>query len=103
MDNNLFELILNYILPLLCAIITIFIIPLIKERIGSERLDQYMKWATIGVKAAEMIWKESGQGELKKEYVTEFLSDMFNKNKVVISTEQIDALIEAAVQELNKK
>ena len=102
MDNNLFEIISNYILPLLCAIITIYIIPLIKERIGSEKLEQCASWAKIGVEAAEMIWRESGQGKLKKEYVVEFLTDIFNKKKIIITAEQLDALIESAVLELNK-
>ena len=54
----------------------------------------------MAVKCAEMIFKEQGMGEAKKEYVVNFLNEMFNKNKVVITSEQIEILVEAAVKEL---
>lgn len=49
-----------------------------------------------------MLWKETGHGEDKKAYVVDFLTNMFNSKKVVITKEQMDILIESAVQELNK-
>ena len=47
-----------------------------------------------------MLFKEQGMGGTKKEYVVNFLNEMFNKNKTVITSEQIEVLVESAVKEL---
>lgn len=99
MDEKIFQIILASI-PVFGAIITGFIIPFIKEKIGAEKLAKYEYWTSMAVKCAEMIFKEQGMGEAKKEYVVNFLNEMFNKNKVVITSEQIEILVEAAVKEL---
>lgn len=99
MNENWFNLILALI-PVLGTIITGFIIPLIKEKIGSEKLAKYEEWATQAVQAAEMMFDGKGMGETKKEYVVNFLNNMFNKNKVVITEEQIEILVESAVKQM---
>lgn len=99
MDERLFQIILT-IIPVLGAIITRFIIPFIKEKIGSEKLAKYEYWADLAVKAAEMLWTESGCGADKKQYVVDFLNDMFNKNKIVITEQQIEILVESAVKQM---
>lgn len=99
MDERLFQIILALI-PVLGAIITGFIVPFIKEKIGTERLAKYEYWASQAVKAAEMLWRESGSGADKKQYVVGFLNEMFNKNKVVITEQQIEILVESAVKQM---
>ena len=101
MDEKLFKVIMSLI-PVLGTIVTYFVIPYIKTLIDNENLKKYKEWANMAVKCAEMLWKESGMGTDKKAYAVQFLSDMFNKNKVVITEEQLNVLIEASVQELNK-
>ena len=73
MDEKLFQIILALI-PILGAIITGFIIPFIKEKISAEKLSKYEYWANLAVKAAEMLWTESGCGKDKKQYVVNFLN-----------------------------
>lgn len=99
MDNRLFEIILALI-PVVGTILTVYIIPLIKEKVGNEKLAKYEYWASMAVNCAEMIFKEQGMGADKKEYVVNFLNDMFNKKKVVITKEQIEILVESAVKEM---
>ena len=112
MDEKIFQISLASI-PVFGAIITGFIIPFIhhtrqsavglpfiKEKIGAEKLAKYEYWTSMAVKCAEMMFKEQGMGEAKKEYVVNFLNEMFNKNKVVITSKQIEILVEAAVKEL---
>lgn len=99
MNENWFNLILA-IIPVLSAIVTGFIIPLIKEKIGSEKLIKYEEWATQAVQAAEMLFNGKGMGETKKEYVVDFLNEMFNKNKTVITPNQIEVLVESAVKQM---
>lgn len=102
MDDRLFQLILALI-PVLGTILTVYIIPLLKEKIGNEKLEKYKEWATMAVKCAEMLWTESGKGQDKKAFVLEYLNNLFNSKKTVITDEQLNVLIEAAVEELNKE
>lgn len=53
--------------------------------------------AAIGNKAAEQIYRGSGRGEEKKAYVLNWLAE----HGITLDEERIDALIEAAVYELN--
>lgn len=100
MNEGLFKIILALI-PVIGAILTSFIIPLIKEKIETEKLAKYEYWVTMAVNAAEKLFPEIKSGESKKEYVVNFLNDLLNKNKVVVTEEQLNVLIEAAVNELN--
>lgn len=104
MDEKLFQIILALI-PVLGTILTVYIVPYIKEKLGNEKLAKYEYWATMAVECAEMIFKEQGMGEDKKKYVVDFLNKMFNKNKVVITEEQINILVESCVKQmkLNEK
>lgn len=99
MNEILFKVILGLI-SILATIITGVVIPYIKEKIGNEKLAKYEEWATLAVQCAEMIFTEQGMGKDKKEYVVNFLNDMFNKKKVVITPEQIEILIESAVKSM---
>lgn len=101
MDDRIFELILA-IIPVLGVILTSFIIPYFKEQIGNEKLNKYQEWANMAVKAAELLFKESGMGSEKKEYVVKFLTEQFNKNKVVITEQQLEILIESAVKQMKE-
>ena len=101
MNENLFNIILT-IIPVIGAIITYFVIPFIKSSVSEKQLAQYKEWAKLAVKTAEMLWRETGHGEDKKAYVISFLNDMFNKNKVVITEQQMEILIEAAVKEMKE-
>lgn len=99
MDEYVFKIVLA-IISLLSTLVAGVLIPLIKEKIGAEKLAKYEYWANLAVRAAEMMWTESGCGEDKKKYVVDFLNDMFNKNKVIITEQQLEILIESAVKQM---
>lgn len=99
MREDLFSLILS-VIPVLGAILTLYIIPLLKEKIGNEKLEKCKEWTMMAVKAAEMLWTETGMGADKKAYVVEFLTDMCNKHSLTITEQQMDVLIEACVKQL---
>lgn len=101
MDQRIFDLIMA-IIPVLGVILTSFIIPYFKEMIGNEKLNKYQEWANMAVKAAELLFTESGMGAEKKEYVVKFLTEQFNKNKVVITEEQMNILVESAVKSMKE-
>lgn len=84
------DVIIKLIIPLLCTVITAYIIPYLKEK----KLYNAVKTA---VQAAEQIYKESGMGEQKFEYVKSWLNEKFS-----ISADDLKKFIESAVYELNK-
>lgn len=88
--------IVNAVIMLAAALITTFFIPWIKGKIDAQKLAKIERWVEIAVGAAEQIYKESGMGAIKKEYVLSFLA----KKGLSIDTESLDAMIEATVREL---
>lgn len=99
MNDNLLK-ILTALIPLIGAVITGFIIPLIKSNIDAKTLEKISYWVGQAVLAAEVIFKVPCSGEEKRDYVINFIDETFNSKKTVISKEQIRILLEAAWKEL---
>lgn len=100
MDDRLFQIIL-LLVPVLGAIITGYIIPLIKSNISANQLDEIIRWIGKAVAAAEVLFNVPKSGEQKREYVINFIDKMFNVKKEVITKDQIRVLLEAAVKQMN--
>lgn len=84
------EFIIKIVIPLLCTILTVYVIPLLKQK-------KLYDAVVIAVNAAEQIYKQSGMGKEKFEYVKEWI-----KKKFKVSDEDLKNIIESAVYELNK-
>lgn len=91
------DIIVKVITPILGAIITYILVPWIKQITTREQRENIYFWVKVAVAAAEQIYKEKGQGKLKKEYVVDFLVS----KGINITIQELDVLIEAAVKELN--
>lgn len=100
MDDRLFQIIL-LLVPVLGAIITGYIVPLIKSNISANQLDEIIRWIGKAVAAAEVLFNVPKSGEEKREYVINFIDKMFNAKKEVITKDQIRILLEAAVKQMN--
>ena len=83
---------------MIAALITSFLIPLIKAKVDADKLAKIQFWVTIAVDAAEQVFSQSGMGEEKKEFVVEFLAE----KGFALDISEIDALIEAAVHDLKR-
>lgn len=91
--------IVNAFIALIGLLLTTFLIPWIRTKISNEKLKEIQKWASVGVKAAEMIYTESGMGDMKKNYVRKFLESKGYK----LDIETVDALIEATVRDMQQE
>ena len=91
--------IINSLITLVALLLTTFLVPYIRLKVSTEKLTQVKKWAAVGVKAAEMIYKDSGMGEAKKKYVRKFLESKGYK----LDIETVDALIEATVRDMQQE
>ena len=87
--------IIEAVIALILALVTTFLIPWIKTKVDADKLAEFKKWVKIAVQAAEMMFAESGLGDIKKSYVKTFLEE-----KGYTYDASINVLIEAAVLEL---
>ena len=90
--------IVEAVVAVVCAVVTCVLIPYIKSKTTAEQQKEINAWVKIAVAAAEQIFAGSGRGEEKKEYVVQWLKD----RGITVDAEKIDAMIEAAVYELNQ-
>lgn len=85
------EFVIKIIIPALCAIVTMYCIPFLKEK----RIYSYV---VIAVKAAEQMFLESGKGKEKFAYVREWIQKKFK-----VTDDDLKNIIEAVVYEMNKE
>lgn len=79
------------LIVIIFGVITAIVIPFIKEK-------KLYNWVNIAVKAAEQIYTQTGMGEIKKDFVLNFLKSKGYK----VDTESIDLMIESAVLSLKE-
>lgn len=87
--------ILEIVLALISAIITTFVIPVIKEKLSETKREKLRFWVDVAVKAAEQLYG-SKTGQQKKEYVVSFLLS----KGIVFDVDEVTALIESSVYKL---
>ena len=97
MDSEMFLKIALAIISIVGAVITGVLIPYLRSKITTNKLEEIQYWVNVAVTAAEQIFNEPKMGDLKKKYVLDFLS----KLGVNLTEEELNVLIEAAVKELN--
>lgn len=94
---------------LAALIVTAFVIPALKtwleKKTENENLAQVQEWAAKAVQAAEQIHKKARKddptGVKRRKFAIDFLNQLCAKHGVRLSKEEIEVLIEAAVDEVN--
>lgn len=92
MDWNL---VLEFIITVATIAVVIFLVPLLKKKLGTERTQQLEELIWKAVRAAEQLFG-AGNGAEKKAYVVEYLEARG------VDAEAVNADIEAAVLDVNK-
>lgn len=95
--NDLIFYIIQLIVAVAVLIATKYIIPFIKEKIGTEQLLVAEKWARYAVLTAQQTLTASTGAE-KKTYVTDFLKELLLQKNISLTDEQLNVLIESAVK-----
>lgn len=96
--NDLTQIILALI-GLAGALISAFLVPLIRSKTTKEERDFAEKVIREAVRAAEQIFNFGGQGEKKYAFVVEYVTSNY---KLKLSAEELEVIIEAAVNELKE-
>ena len=90
--------IIEAVAALIAALITAFVIPYIRSKTTAQQQAEINAWVKIAVAAAEQIYQGAGRGEEKKAYAIQWLRE----HDITVDEAKLDALIEAAVYELNQ-
>jgi len=97
MENVMYQ-IASLILTILGLVITYFVVPWLRSKATKEQLISVEMWVNIAVAAAEQMKAAGILTVPKKDYVLAFIKD----KGITITDTELDALIEAAVYEINK-
>ena len=95
------QIVIGLVITGVIAYIGLSLIPKIKESIGEEKFNKIVEYVGYAVNAAEQIFKETGLGEKKKEYVLNFINGVLGKLNYSITEEELNILIESAVKDMN--
>lgn len=90
--------ILEAVITLAVALVTGLVIPLLRQKLGAEKLNKVATYVQIAVEAAEQMFRESGKGAEKKAFVIDWLAE----HNIVIDDDKLDAMIESAVYNLGQ-
>ena len=85
------------IIMVLGAVITTVLIPYIRRKTTMAQQSTIQTWINVAVYAAEQMFQFPDRGEDKKNYVLKFLQ----AQGITYDATAIDAMIEAAVKQLN--
>lgn len=92
------DLIAKVIIPIIVLVMTYIIKPLIEQKTTKEQRENINAWVKIAVAAAEQMHEAGLITIPKKEFVIQYI----NKKGINITEADLEILIEAAVEELNR-
>lgn len=96
MNDIVFE-VLKVIVMLAALLVTRYIVPWIKAKIGTEQLEEVKTWVNAAVLMAQQV-HGAKPGEERKQIVLDLVQRMLAEKKIYITAEELDTLIEAAVK-----
>jgi LL-H family phage holin len=100
MNEKLFLEIASAVISIAVALVTGLLIPYLKTKINSDKLQELDYFIKMAVRCAEQLYTPD-QWKEKKEYVTNYVTDVINTTlKIKITPEELDALIEGAVNQI---
>lgn len=96
MNEMIFE-VLRLVVLLAVFVVTCYLIPWIRGKIGQDKLDEITKWANAAVLMAQQVYAAKTGAE-RKAIVVGLLKDILIAKNISISDDQLNMLIEAAVK-----
>lgn len=96
MNEMIFE-VLRLVVLLTVFVVTCYLIPWIRGKIGQDKLDEITKWVNSAVLMAQQVY-HARTGAERKAIVIDLLRGILIAKNISISDDQLDILIEAAVK-----
>lgn len=85
------------VITLTAALISAYLIPYLKAKLGTARFDKLLKYAKAGAKAAEQLMKN---GTIKPEERFDHVVKYLEKKGFYLDADEIETLIESVVFDL---
>lgn len=98
--NDVTFMILKIVVSVAVALITVYVVPYLKELKNNEEYSALFEMVEVAVHAAEQTIKTGGAD--KKEAVMMYLTEWAKAHNITVSQEQINQLVEAAVFSMNQ-
>ena len=98
--NDLTFNILKLVVSVVCALIAVYLVPYLKNKLQDEKYAQLLYMVEVAVRAAEQTLG-AGEGKLKKDEVMKFVVKWMDEQGIKITIQQLDQLIESAVFNMN--
>lgn len=98
--NDLSFKILEVVVSVATALISVYVIPLLREKLKDAKYQSLIEIVEVAVRAAEQTIKGSGMGAVKKDQVVDFVMNWAVDHGIAITMAQVDQLIECAVYNL---
>lgn len=89
------------IFTIICTLISAFVIPWIKEQIGSDKFADLVYYTELAVRSAEQLFTPEEWAK-KKEYVYTYISGLVSEYGLKLTPADIDILIEGIVNSVKK-
>ena len=86
------------VVALAATLITVFLIPWLRQQTSAQDREQLLRWVDIAVDAAQQLYHQA-DGAARKEYVLGFLRE----KGYDVDDKAVDAAIEAAVLQLHQQ
>ena len=100
--NDITFIILKIVVTVSAALISAYVIPLLKAKIAESKDRRLLEIVEIAVRAAEQTIG-AGHGSVKKDEVITFVTKWMVDHGIQITEEQLDNLIECAVFQMNRE
>ena len=91
------------VVMVISILIARYFIPWLKEKVQNEKVQKVAEWVEYAVLWAEQVYSDR-TGATRKKLVLDFVENLVQRSGIgmdVLTTEQIEVLIEAAVRAMN--
>lgn len=101
--TNIILSLLEVVFGAICIILTYYIVPAIKNKVGEQKYESFLYFIERMVKSAEQQYgSESGTGEIKKDYVMDAVLKEMNDLGLDFDEDRVSDEIEYKVQQMRE-
>lgn len=101
MNPETITMLVESVCTILGILLTAYIIPWFKNKVGENKYDKLVEFTKICVRAAEQLFSDA-ENELKKSYVRSQIIIYADQLAIGLNESQLDAIIEGIVNSIKK-
>jgi len=96
MDKTTLEMVFKLVITLIFFLVSTYLIPWLKSKIGEAKLNDIQKYAEWAVRSAEQLYTAE-EWEEKKIYAMNYMAEKISETGIELTVADINALVEATV------